>query len=215
MAVMDPKTHPWLNVPASDYEGHMEATGQLGALRTAFKEIYANVRPRRLAVLGCGTGNGFEHVEPATTDSIVGVDINASYLEVARERFGTWGKRLELIQSDVLDAVLEPAGFDLVHVALLLEYVEPASLLRRVSGWIREGGICSIILQVPSDHHASVSPTGYDSLRPLAASMRLHDPDEINKLASRVDLIRSTSWFVDLSDGKQFSVAMFRRRSRG
>ena len=69
--------NPWLEIPAADYEGHMGTAGastQLGPLRTILADVYAQVRPARVAVLGCGTGNGLDVVDPARTRRLVGVD---------------------------------------------------------------------------------------------------------------------------------------------
>jgi len=65
--------NPWLTVSASDYEGHMIAAGQLGALSAIFRDVYLEQRPRRLAVLGCATGKGFEHIESSVTEHVIGV----------------------------------------------------------------------------------------------------------------------------------------------
>jgi SAM-dependent methyltransferase len=91
-----PIVNPWLTVPASDYEGHMTAAGQLPALSAIFRGVYLEQRPRRVTVLGCATGNGFEHIDPAMTEEVIGVDINAAYLEVARKRFAASGFKLTL-----------------------------------------------------------------------------------------------------------------------
>src|SRR5438132_888691 len=72
-----------------DYEGHMGVWGvdQLGPLRTILADVYAQVRPARVAVLGCGTGNGLDVVDPALTRRVIGLDLNPEYLALAQERY--------------------------------------------------------------------------------------------------------------------------------
>ena len=100
----------------------------LAPLSTIFARVYAARRPRRLAVLGVATGNGLDHVSPIITGRVVGVDLNLSYLAVARQRFMRLGATLELLHGDLEKVDLPPRGFDLVHAALVLEYVDGPSL---------------------------------------------------------------------------------------
>jgi hypothetical protein len=99
---------PWLRIPAEDYEAHMGAIGQSATLRELFSRIYAERKPKRLAVLGCTTGSDLERVDPAVTETVVGVDINLAYLEIARRRLRALGRRLDLVHGDVLHVELPP-----------------------------------------------------------------------------------------------------------
>lgn len=126
----------------------MSAAGQTAALREFFGRVYAKLWPTRVAIFGCTTGGDLESVDPAVTDSVVGVDINPTYLSIARDRFQpTFGARLTLIVGDVLQVEVPPHGFDLVHAALLLEYVEPEPLFARMARWLAPGGTCSVVTQ--------------------------------------------------------------------
>jgi SAM-dependent methyltransferase len=106
--------NPWLSIPASDYEGHMAAVGQLAALGTVFRDVYVQTRPGRLAIVGCATGNGIEHVDPNVTSEVIGVDVNAEYLSRARARFGGRGFALtdaiRLHEPTAIEAHAERAG---------------------------------------------------------------------------------------------------------
>jgi len=134
--------NPWTVVPAADYERHMGPQGvdQRAPLSAIFEEVYAAAQPDRLLVLGCGTGDGLEHVNPAVTKRIVGVDVNLQYLGVARQRFIGLGARLELFCSEAERFRAAPASFDLVHAALLLEYLHPEPLVRRIAEWLAPHG---------------------------------------------------------------------------
>ncbi len=158
-----------------------EVADQLAPLASLFGRVCRARRPRRIALLGCATGNGLECVDVATAERVVGVDIHPGYLALARERHRRLGSRLDLVCDDVLAARLEPAAFDLVHAALIFEYLDPALLVARIAGWLAPGGACSVVLQLPAAV-GSVTPTPYASVRGLAAAMRLVPPDELREL---------------------------------
>src|SRR5579864_6234651 len=152
---------PWLGIPAEDYDGHMRQVGQADALRNIFRTVYRETRPAALAILGCATGNGLDIVDPRITATCVAVDINPDYLEACRRNFPNRGFALELICGDVLKINLPPGRLALIHAALLLEYVDPGLLFRRIHAWLAPGGICSMVLQRPSETQATVTPSRY------------------------------------------------------
>jgi SAM-dependent methyltransferase len=179
--------NPWLAIPADEYEAHMSAVGQSAALRAMFFRVYSERKPRRLAVLGCTTGSDLQLVDAAATELAVGVDINPAYLEIARGRLTALGPRLQLVEADVLRVELPPAGFDLVHAALVLEYVDPLLLFRRIHRWLAPGGACSVVTQNPADVPA-VGETVFSSLRVLAGRMRLREAKQVTTLAGQCGL---------------------------
>lgn len=88
---------------------------------------------------------------------VVGVDINPAYTEIARARFMTLGSRLHLVNGDVMEVELPAVQFDLVHVALLLEYVDPLSLLRRIHRWLSPEGPVDYLLTWNCKHIANAT----------------------------------------------------------
>jgi ubiquinone/menaquinone biosynthesis C-methylase UbiE len=206
--------NPWLQIPVADYEAHMSAVGQSAVLRDFFRRIYAELKPRRLAVLGCTSGSDLLDVDRAVTESVVGVDINPDYLASARERLGALGEIVRLIQADVLHVDLPPAQFDLVHAALLLEYVDPASLFQRIYGWLSPHGVCSVVTQDPTPGIPSVSNTTYASLQLLAGRMSLRSADEVARLALESGLESVNHETVTLPGGKCLVNSIF-KKSRG
>jgi SAM-dependent methyltransferase len=207
--------NPWLAIPASDYEGHMGAAGvdQLGPLRATFADVYRDVRPARVAVLGCGTGNGLDVVDPAVTRRLVGVDLNPDYLSVARQRHPQLAPIATWLCASVDRSDLEPGGFDLIHAALLFEYVDPSAVLPRIAAWLAPRGVFSLVLQLPGGD-AAISETGFASLRTLTGLMRLVAPDELRPMAARADLVERSSRTIPLSRGKSFWAATFRSGRR-
>lgn len=208
-------SNPWLEIPAADYEGHMGETGvdQLGPLREILARVYQEVRPRRVAVLGCGPGGGLEIVDPACTERLVGVDLNPDYLALARERHS----RLEAIAEwkcvPVQQCDLPAATFDLIHAALMFEYVDPAEVLPAVARWLAPQGVLSVVLQLPGGD-APISDTGFSRLGLLSGLMQLVPPDRLCALAARVGLILRSSAEVPLARGKRFWTGTFARGDR-
>jgi len=204
--------NPWLAIPAADYEGHMGAGGvdQLAPLRAVFADVYARVRPARVAVLGCGTGNGLDVVDAAVTRRFAGVDLNADYLAVARARTPRPAPDSAWICASVDTCDLEPAGFDLIHAALLFEYVDPSRVVPRIADWLAPGGVFSVVLQ-RSGGDATISDTGFASLRTLTGLLQLVAPERMRALAASAGLVELSATEIPLARDKSFWAATFRR----
>ncbi len=203
--------NPWTVVPAADYERHMgvEGVDQLAPLAAIFQEVYLAAQPDRVLVLGCATGNGLEHVDPAVTQRIVGVDVNLQYLGVARQRFFHLGPRLELFCSEAEKfRGAQPGSFDLVHAALILEYLHPEVLVRKIAEWLTPDGTCSVVLQLPGGE-APAAPT--KTMQLIAKAMKLVPPDELTRLFEHYGLHRKRAKTVPLRHGKSFWVGLFGR----
>jgi hypothetical protein len=200
---------PWLSIPLADYEGHMETVGQTGALRRLFADLYATVRPVRLAVLGCTTGADFDDVDPAVTQLALGVDINGRYIAAAEQRASRLGVTARFICGDVLCVELMHAPFDLIHAALLVEYVDTAALFRRAGHWLCENGVLSIVSQEPLSGVEAVSATQYESLRVLAGRMNLQRADEIERIGTREGYVLRSRRSLTLASGKVLMHSIF------
>jgi hypothetical protein len=209
--VTGPDRNPWLSIPVADYEGHMasSAVQQLGYLNEVFREVLAETRPAALAVPGCTTGNGFEHL-PAETARVIGIDVHPGYLDMLRERFAHRLPGLELICADVRDPLLAFDSMDLVHCALVLEYVRPEDVVGRFAGWLRRGGALSVVLQLPFGEHAPVTETPYTSVRVLEPCLHLVEPERLDELAAAAGLCAVRRRIDTLPTGKQFFVALYR-----
>ena len=203
--------NPWLSVPAADYEAHMAAAsvGQLPVLSRILRDDLERHRPRALVVPGCATGNGFEHIDLVVTSRIVGIDVNGEYLGILRERHARRLPGLELLHADLLEALLEPAAFDLVHAALVLEYVDPAPALARMAAWLRPGGVLTVVLQEPSPDAPPVSRTPFRTVLALEPLLRLVDPALLALQATKLGLVPLDTERVPLPQGKSFLVARY------
>jgi SAM-dependent methyltransferase len=201
--------NPWLNIPLADYEGHMEAVGQTAALRRLFADVYTATRPARVAVLGCTTGADFDEVDPAITRLALGVDINARYLAAAELHASRRGVHAKFICGDVLSVDVPQAPFDLIHAALLVEYVDASALFRRVRHWLSADGVFSIVSQEPLADVDAVSATEYASLQVLAGRMTLHPAAEIERIGAQAGFAMRSRRSLTLASGKVLMHSIF------
>jgi len=200
--------NPWSVVPASDYEAHMGIQGvdQLGPLSQLFQEVYVATQPDRVLLLGCATGNGLEHVDPNVTKRVVGVDVNLQYLGVARQRYFHLGPRLELYNQEVERFRSPPGSFDLVHAALIFEYVYPEVLVRKMAEWLADRGTCSAVLQLPGGEGPEPPSK---AMQLIKKAMRLVNPEELTAVFEQYKLPRKRSKVVSLRGGKSFWMGLF------
>ncbi len=205
--------NPWLSIPASDYEGHMnsETVGQLAVLNRIFGNVLKDVPSKSVAVLGCSTGNGFEHIDPQTAHRIVGIDINPDYLSILRKRYGSKLPMLELVCSDLNSFSCPDNSFDLIYAALIFEYVDFAKILKRVSSWLMMQGTLVAVLQLPSREAKMISETPYSSLKSLEPVMRLVNPEAFNETAEKCGLIKHKETEIPLKSGKKFLVSYYQK----
>jgi SAM-dependent methyltransferase len=210
--------NPWLDIAVDEYVGHMASpdVGQYQVLNRLFGEILRDVRPRNVLVLGCSTGNGFEHIDPAVTSRVVGVDINPQYLQRLVERFRYPAFSLDLRCTDLCRYAVEAAAFDLVHAALVFEYIEWSRLLPRIAETLKFDGVLSVVLQIPSRVSPAVTPTRFTSLGALESVFRFVDPDRLIAEAAECGLPLGRRRSEQLNAGKAFAVLAFRKvRSNG
>jgi SAM-dependent methyltransferase len=205
--------NPWSVVQASDYERYMGSgpggVDQLGPLSALFQEVVLATQPDRILVVGCSTGNGLEHVDPSVTRRVVGVDVNLQHLGIARQRFLHLGPRLELYHSDIAEfRAAASQSCDLVHAALVLEYLHPEVLVRRVSEWLAERGSFSVVLQLPGGEPADAPSR---ALQLILKAMRLVPPEELVELCRGYGLALRRQKEVPLRQGRRFWHGVFAR----
>jgi len=209
--------NPWLEIPVGDYEGHMGSpqVGQLQMLNLVFKRVLAETRPESVAVLGCTTGNGFEHFDPAITHDILGVDINPSYLEVTRQRYGALEARLELKCADLHTDCFCGRLFDLVHAGLVFEYMDAEIVLAHIYRALKPQGSLSVVLQMPNRGLPAVSNTPYKSLEKLAPTMHLFEQDQFIDLVRRAGFIEAAGETITLPSSKEFFFGIYLKGAPG
>ncbi|MDD4857293.1 MAG: class I SAM-dependent methyltransferase [Candidatus Krumholzibacteria bacterium] len=204
--------NPWLSIPAIDYEGHMgdPKVLQLQFLSRIFGELIDEFEPESLVVLGCATGNGFERIRPERIRRLIGVDINREYLDVCRKRHAARIPVMELVCGDAASFEPEPASIDFIHAALILEYVDPETIIEKASQWLKSRGILAVVLQLPAREGGNVSETGFESLKRLEPVIRLVDPLLLSGLCRRHGFKEERSGSSKLDSGKEFYIGVYR-----
>ncbi len=202
-------------MPAADYEGHMGSPGvrQLEFLSRIFGGLIDEFEPESLALLGCATGNGLEHIERGRVRKLVGLDINPEYLELCRKRHGRNIPGLELVCADFGSFDLEAASIDFVHAALFFEYVEPSAAVEKVSRWLKPGGMLAVVLQLPHAAGDNVSQTGFESVKALEPAIHLVDPALLGRLVREHGFSEVRSARETLASGKEFFLGVYRLES--
>ena len=203
--------NPWLQIPASDYEGHMSSPGvaQQSFLAQTFKESLENHESSSIALLGCSTGNGLEFINKDTTKRITVVDINPEYLKILRQRYEKSVSGLEVMEADLQTCTIEAQAYSLIFVGLVFEYLDPLILLPRISGWLQPGGVMVTVLQLPVEHLKMVTNSPYASLKKLEPIMKLISLQDFKFMASEAGLKEKEGKIVTLESGKPFYVGTY------
>ena len=209
--------NPWLQIPAKDNEGHMSApnVAQLQMINKIFADVLNEFQPKSIVVLGCTTGNGFEHLINKNIERIIGVDISHAYLAICKNRFEESLPKLELICMDLNEADFPNSSFDLIYGALVFEYVEVELLLSKISRWLRPNGILSVVLQLPSETSTPVSETPYQSLKLLSPVMKLVEHEKFKEKAKLFGLDEMKNLIIILKSGKSFLIMSFQKKKAG
>ena len=204
--------NPWLSIPPEDYETHMSSPGvrQQQFLSRVFHTVLASLRPACVAVPGCATGNGFEHIDASISSSVIGIDVNPVFLGVLYRRFKHRLPGLQLLCGDVSSVVLPAQSVNLVHCALILEYTDPGPVLARIARWLTPGGTCSLVLQLHSPHIAAISSTGISSLQRLEPIFHLVEPSDVLKMMRPLGFSVAAETVRTLSSGKSFCQGEYR-----
>lgn len=189
------------------------AVQQAGALSELFGEVLATRRPRSVAILGVAGGNGLEHIDGKITDRVVGLDVNAEYLGVARERYRDM-RGLELHKVDLTHDQLTIPPVELVHAAMIFEHADTGRCLENAINLVETGGALSVVLQLPSPVSAGVSATAYASMQTLRDHFLLVDPDALTTILTRRSFALAEHKHRPLVDGKAFWSGIFERTAR-
>ena len=205
--------HPWLEIPISDYEQHMALPGiaQAQMLSKELADAVIAHRPCSIAVIGCAGGNGFDRLYSPALARVVGIDINPTYIEAVRGRYGAIIPGLELHVADIETDLANVAPVDLVFAGLIFEYVDVLQTLRNLHGLCLEASVVVVVLQLPGAQTPAVSPSPYVSLQALSPHLQLRDPASVAAIGRSLGLEKLTERRLVLPSGKAFAVLTFRR----
>jgi len=204
-------TNPWLQIPASDYEGHMSSPGvdQHSFLAQIFKKSLENHESSSIALLGCATGNGLEFVDKDATRRVTVFDINPEYLDILRQRYERSFAGLEVIEADLETCTIEAQVYSLVFAGLIFEYLDPRKVLPSIAGSLRRGGVMVTVLQLPALHLNKITKTPYASIKKLEMIMKLISPQDFKHMASETGLEEVKAKTVTLKSGKSFYIGTY------
>jgi SAM-dependent methyltransferase len=203
--------NPWLNIPASDYEGHMRLpeVDQLSFFGDMLKEALDKYDSRSFAYLGCATGNGLEYIRNDKTHKVTAIDINPEYQSILRNRYQHKIPNLEIIETDLNDYQGNGQRYDLIFAGLLFEYLAPGPLLKKISTWLENAGVMVVVLQLPDKHVKKVSDTPYSSLKLLDPVMNLVSDQNFKLMAKERGMEELEGKRLILESGKSFYVGVF------
>jgi len=205
--------NPWLNILADDYEGHManNKVGQLQELNKIFKEVIEKYKPENLCVMGCTTGNGFEHINTAVTKKVIGIDLNNEYLQILKNRHGQRITNLDLICGDINEMNIDKISVDLIWAALIFEYIDWEKTLIKIVNLLKNNGRLVVVLQKQIERLSAVSETSFKSLQQLDSIFNYIEPKVFNEKAMNLGLFIDYDNEVTLPNGKIFYVGSFKK----
>ena len=94
---------------------------------------------RRILDLGCGAGQLAHHLATRGAAEVIGIDVSERMLAMARTEYAH--PRITYSRSAIEHVTFPDARFDLVVSVLALHYVDDyPGLMRRIAGWLVEGG---------------------------------------------------------------------------
>ena len=206
--------NPWLNISFEDYEKHMsdERVGQTAALSLITKDMLEFYKPESFVVLGCSTGNGFNHINNLITKKVYGVDINPSYLDITKKRFGRTIPGLELICADINTDKIHILNTNLVLAALIFEYINVEVAVKKIYDCLEINGTVVVVIQ-KNNQNEFVSKTKYTSLLSLQNISSEINESELINLFLKNSFYLSGKNILPLSSGKEFIIIAFKKIS--
>ncbi len=192
--------------------------GQTPLLAKLLGDAMDEFKPRRIALVGCATGNGLDRVNPEQAKRVLALDINPEYLTLTAARYGELlGKRLTCRRVDLADKkaagdAMVSGDFDLIHAALIFEYVDPVMLMPVLAEALDAEGVLVVLLQLPTSEQAPVSESPFEGMRVLDSIFKLVPPEHFAAIAKSVGLFRIRLERHKLTAaGKEFELSMWRR----
>jgi ubiquinone/menaquinone biosynthesis C-methylase UbiE len=210
---MKQSENPWLKIPIVDYVGHMSDSHvlQYQMLNTIFKHAYHIKQPNNLLIIGVSDGNGLEHIPKQMTTKTIALDINPEYIKIARRRFQKVLPQCDFVCEDVENYKFPLDHFDMVHAALIFEYVEYPEIITKIAQSLTVGGVLSTVIQMENENISKISKTIYKSLQNLESIMKIVDIDEFRTCAAKNGLLNVRSEIIEPCGGKSFYFGIFER----
>jgi len=208
--------NPWLDIPLSDYERHMNASSvaQASMLSDTLRELVEAYRPRSLALLGAAGGNGLDRVDPSVTQRVVTVDINAEYLDACRTRYCERFASFEQVHCDLSSGLPFTNPVELVYAGLILEFLEVDVFLDYAASLVTESGRIAFVFQEANREQGAVTNSGVASLQSLKSTHATVDVAKvIDALLARGMTVEERRGMVTTA-GKSFTLLTMKKCQR-
>jgi hypothetical protein len=198
--------HPWLEIPISDYEAHMDlpSVGQAQLVATTLQRVVSTFQPRTLAVLGAAGGNGLGLVQPAIVRRLVAVDFNLHYLAVCADRHAASFAQFEPILHDLSQGPPAMEPVDCVYAGLVLEYVAPELFCAYLPSLLTSGGVFAALFQLPSPNLPEISASPFHSLKKLESVFSFVNEKVICDALTVRGFSLIENEYISLATGKSF-----------
>lgn len=212
---MTVEKNPWIEISPEEYDGHMSSpsVNQFGFLSDCFRQALVEYSPSHVAIVGCGTGNGLEHIDNSCTKITTVIDINLEFLEKLRQRFENKISGLEIVHDDLCECELDQR-YSLVFVALVFEFLNPKILLSKISRWLNSDAVLKVVLQCPNPTLPDVSETKYKSLKKLNKIVNLVDVEYFRNECACHGLVEIDRSLKTLKSGKSFYIGTYKKNMR-
>ena len=196
-------SNPWQTVPLEAYEAHMKSAevGQMQALSKIMKHQLSRCGAKTVCVLGIAGGNGLEHIDPARTNRVYGIDVSMAYLDVCRQRFTALGDRLLLMQMDLCDEASRLPQVDTVIADLLIEYIGIEAFVRLIAAAL-PAAVCCAVQKSGGASFVSKSPCA-QALQSIGSIHEDIDPGTLAAAMERIGYQQAFREEVSLPGGKR------------
>lgn len=198
-------TNPWQDISLSDYEQHMQldSVRQLQTMNRIMQSQFSDYPHGTLMILGVAGGNGLDHIEPGDYTHVVGVDVNAEYLEETARRYPQLLDMLICRQADLTNAddVATLPGADTIVANLLIEYIG-YDCFKRTVRHVQPTHISCVIQINPQDGWVSDSPYlhAFDKLEQVHHQM---DGAALTNSLSSIGYTKISEFDYPLPNGKK------------
>ena len=203
----------WLDIELSDYEEHM-ALPDVAQSQYLSQYLFNTIElynPGSVAILGSSGGNGLEKIDRNKVKKIICVDINANFLEAAKNRYHNKFDDIEFICQDISSSGFTISNVDLIYAGLVFEYFDLKPAISNMSKFLNKNGKLAVILQQPNENIPEVTPSKYKSLEKLSELFRFVSPIEFSKLCENYNIKLISQNETELKSGKKFTELIFQK----
>ena len=205
----------WSNIKSNDYDAHMSHpnVGQTQMLNRITKEQFELISQQKypapnVAILGITNGNGLEHVVACGIAKVIGIDINKTFLDECKERYGDLKSKLNLFQIDLMSETAKAVEIisesDLIIANLIIKHIHLDNFMKIISALPKHNQIISCVIQVNPDG-TTLSKSGFEDVFKVIAEEREEENEDLIISEMKNSKFTLTNRYVhDLPNGKQF-----------